>query len=71
MPSGGQTPLSAQNEETWDYVRGVFREALKNGLHYEWLDFFLGGLLRNGPGAQISGQQVKQEANDAAIEWDF
>ncbi len=65
MPSGGSSPISAHIPEAeWDYVSLVLREAMKNGLEHEWLDFLLGGII-------INKKTPIQAADDAAIEWDF
>ena len=44
MPSGGNTPL---NEADWLYVRNQYNDAVKHGLQYEYLQWFLGGLVEN------------------------
>lgn len=61
MPSGGSTPLSG---DSWDYVRKTYDEAVKHGLQYEWLEYFIGGIVTDK-------KEVIDAAHDAAIEWDF
>jgi hypothetical protein len=61
MPSGGNTPL---NEADWAFVRNHFADAKKNGLEYEWLQWFLGGLVHD----QLP---IREASNAACIEWDF
>jgi hypothetical protein len=61
MPSGGSTPLGGDD---WEYVRKVYGQAVFHGLQYEWLEYFIGGIVNDHKG-------VKEAANDAAIEWDF
>lgn len=61
MPSGGSTAL---NDVDWEVVRATYREAKMQGLEFEWLRWFVGGLV-------IDKKSVTQAANDAATEWDF
>jgi len=61
MPSGGNTPISGDD---WEYVKADYKEAVKNGLQYEWLQWFVGGLVNN----KIP---VREASLAACIEWDF
>jgi hypothetical protein len=61
MPSGGSTPIDSND---WDYVRKTYDVAVKHGLQYEWLQWFIGGIVNDE-------KSIVQAATDAAIEWDF
>ena len=61
MPSGGNTPL---NECDWKYIKACYNHACKNHLQYEWLQWFLGGLVEND-------FPIREAAENACIEWDF
>jgi hypothetical protein len=61
MPSGGNTPLSGKD---WELIRADFDEAKKNGLQYEWLQFFIGGLVHDN-------RPVREASYYACVEWDF
>ena len=61
MPSGGNTPL---NEDDWKFVRSQYEDALRHGLQYEWLQWFLGGVIEDK-------LPVRQASYAACIEWDF
>lgn len=61
MPSGGNSPL---NEEDWAYVMAHYDDAVKHGLQYEWLKWFLGGIVENK-------LPIREASYAACIEWDF
>jgi hypothetical protein len=61
MPSGGSTPLG---DDDFDMVMQDYKEAVKNGLQYEWLQYFIGGLVNDK-------LPVREAAYAACIEWDF
>lgn len=61
MPSGGSTSLQGKE---WEYVRNTYDDAVKHSLQYEWLQWFVGGIV-------IDGKSPIEAAHDAAIEWDF
>lgn len=61
MPQGACTVLDSV---TWTKVREVYDDARKHGLEYEWLQFFIGGLVND----KLSPIEA---AYEAAIEWDF
>lgn len=61
MPSGGNTPLEGAD---WEVVMNDFRSAEKHGLQYEWLQWFVGGLV-------IDKLPVREASYAACIEWDF
>jgi hypothetical protein len=61
MPSGGNTPL---NDEDWQVIDEHFRDAKKQGLEREWLQYFIGGLVHDK-------LPVRQASYNACIEWDF
>jgi hypothetical protein len=62
MPSGGSTAMPDDAE--WEKVIEIYEEAVKHGLQYEWLSFFVGGIVNDK-------KTPAQAAYDAAIEWDF
>jgi len=61
MPSGGNTCL---NDEDWEFVKADYDAACKNGLQYEWLQWFVGGLVHDK-------LPVRESSRAACIEWDF
>ncbi len=61
MPSSGNTPL---NEADWEYVKSCYKHARNEGLEFEWLQWFLGGLVEN----KLS---IRNAAENACIEWDI
>lgn len=61
MPSGGNTAL---NENDWKFVRRDFEQACKHGLQYEWLQWFIGGLVEDK-------LPVREASYAACVEWDF
>jgi hypothetical protein len=61
MPSGGNTCL---NEPDWEFVRANYDAACKHGLQYEYLQWFLGGLVEDK-------LPIREASNAACIEWDF
>jgi len=61
MPSGGSSPLEG---DAWEYFCNVYYVAKKNGLEYEFLQWFLGGLVNE----KLS---IENAATAAAVEWDF
>lgn len=61
MPSGGNTPLS---DHIFEEVRRDYDEAVKHGLQYEWLQWFIGGLVNDH-------LPVEEASYAACIEWDF
>lgn len=61
MPSGGNTPLQGDD---WEYVKAQFMAAQDCGLTYEYLQWFIGGLV-------IDKLPVREASYAACIEWDF
>jgi hypothetical protein len=61
MPCGGNTPLG---ESDFAFIKECYDDAVRNGLQYEWLQWFVGGLV-------INKLPVREAANAACIEWDF
>lgn len=61
MPSGGNIPLK---DDDWEYVKGQYEDACKHGLQYEYLQWFIGGLVNNK-------KNVRDASYSACIEWDF
>ena len=61
MPSGGATPLT---DDEMKIVWACYEAAEKNGLVYEWLMWFVGGLSKDN-------MSPTEAANAAATEWDF
>jgi hypothetical protein len=61
MPSGGASPL--ENND-WDIFKAHYENAERNGLQYEWLRWFVGGLV-------IEKMSVAGAAYAATIEWDL
>jgi hypothetical protein len=61
MPSGGNTPLEYEEAKLiWlDYV-----DAQKHGLEFEWLRWFIGGVVNNK-------LPINEASKAARIEWDF
>jgi hypothetical protein len=61
MPSGGNISL---NDKDWEYVKKHYDDAVKNGMQYEWLQWFLGGLVEDKLPITVASY-------NACIEWDF
>jgi hypothetical protein len=61
MPSGG---TSALREEDWEYVRKCYEMARESSMEYEWMQWFIGGLVNE----KIP---VHDAAFAALIEWDL
>jgi len=61
MPSGGST---AYPQDKFNAIREIYDEAVKHGLQYEWLRWFIGGVV-------IDKKDPFEAADDAATEWDF
>ena len=61
MPSGGSTPYP---EDKFEGIKSIYDEAVKYGLQYEWLQWFIGGMF-------IDKKEPFEAADDAAVEWDF
>jgi hypothetical protein len=61
MPSGGNTPIS---DEEMKSIWRDYEQAKKNGLVYEWLQWFVGGVT-------IDRLPPAEASYAACIEWDF
>jgi hypothetical protein len=63
MPSGGNTPLDEDGDD-WKVVERDYREAVKNGMQFEYLRWMLGGVIHDK-------LDIKVASYAACIEWDF
>ena len=61
MPSGGASPLEGND---WEIFKRHYENAQKGGLEYEWLRWFIGGLV-------INKMSVADAAYAATVEWDL
>jgi hypothetical protein len=61
MPSGG---ASALKDNDWNIVKTHYENAHRLGMDYEWLRWFIGGLV-------IDKMSVADAAFAATVEWDL